>query len=195
MQEFRIIPVFPLTLLPFPGELVPLHIFEPRYRQLLQDAETTDIEFGIYCNHDLNKVRLGSLMKLESIIKRYPTGESDIVVRCTDVFSMQKMLRNFKSKLYPGAEVQMWAVKTDEMPGIHLYENFIEYQRRRKINTHVNLFNVYQMAIELNLDLFDRYKFLNSSYERKLLFLSTQLKFQLHVLHQEEKSKDLFHLN
>ena len=195
MQDSRIIPVFPLSILPLPGELVPLHIFEPRYRQLLQDAETSDIEFGIYCSHELNKLSLGSLMKLESIIKRYPSGESDIVVRCIDVFSMNRMLRSYKSKLYPGAEVQPWAIKTDEMPGVHLYETFIEYQRKRKINTHVNLFNIYQMAVELNLDLFDRYKFLNSSYERRLLFLATHLKFQLYLFNQEEKSKDLFHLN
>lgn len=194
MQE-HLLPMFPLTLLPLPGELVPLHIFEPRYRQLLQDAETSDIDFGIYCNHAMNKKGLGSLMKLESIIKRYPTGESDIVVRCTDIFSMSRMLRNYESRLYPGGEVQMWKVDVDEMPGIALYETFLQYQRKRKISTHVSLFNVYQMATELHLDLFDRYRFLNYSNERRLLFLATQLKFQLHVLNEEEKSKDSFHLN
>jgi hypothetical protein len=195
MQEYTLIPIFPLSLLPLPGELVPLHIFEPRYKQLLQDAETLDLHFGIYCNHDLNKEKLGSVMKLESTIKRYPTGEADIVVRCIDVFSMDKMLRNYKSKLYPGGEVQLWGVDTNEMPGAQLYEDFIEYQRKRNIKNHLNLFNLYQIGIELNFDLFDRYKFLTSSYERKLLFLATQLKFQLHILTQAEKSKDLFHLN
>src|SRR5829696_7645205 len=100
------IPVFPLTLLPLPGELVPLHIFEPRYKQLLADAETLDIPFGIFCNHDYNKNKLGSLMKLESVIKRYPNGESDIIVRCMDIFAMDKMFRTYKSKLYPGGDVE-----------------------------------------------------------------------------------------
>jgi hypothetical protein len=195
MLDPKHIPVFPLALLPLPGELVPLHIFEPRYKQLLQDAETVDMPFGIYCSHELNKEKIGSLMKLESTIKRYPTGEADIVVRCLDVFTLDKMFRNYKLKMYPGGEVQMWGVDTNEMPGAQLYEDFLEYQRKRNITNHFNLFNLYQIAGEMNFDLFDRYKFLTSSYEKKLQFLSAQLKFQLHVLSQEEKSKDLFHLN
>jgi len=195
MQDSRLIPVFPLPLLPLPGELVPLHIFEPRYRQLLQDAETRDIDFGIYCTHELNEGRIGSLMKLESIIKRYPGGESDIVVRCMDVFSMQKMLRHFKMKLYGGAEVNTWGVDIHEMPGVQVYETFMEYQHKRKINRHVNTFNVYEIAIELNLDLFERYKFLTASSERRLRLLSSYLRFQLHILNEEERTKDLFHLN
>ena len=98
--------MFPLSLLPLPGELVPLHIFEPRYQQLLSDCETNDITFGIYCTHDVNKKMIGSLMKLESILKRYPGGESDIIVRCLDIFSMDKLYRNCQAKMYPGGDVQ-----------------------------------------------------------------------------------------
>jgi uncharacterized protein len=86
MNPVRTIPMFPLSVLPLPGELVPLHIFEPRYKQLLQDAEHADVSFGIYFNHTLNLEKIGSLMKLESIIKRYPGGESDIIVKCVDIF-------------------------------------------------------------------------------------------------------------
>ncbi|MEY4930630.1 MAG: hypothetical protein RI909_1354, partial [Bacteroidota bacterium] len=77
MSEFTSIPMFPLSIFPLPGEMVPLHIFEPRYRQLLEDAEKKDITFGIYYNHTTNSEKLGSLVKLESVIKRYKTGESD----------------------------------------------------------------------------------------------------------------------
>ena len=83
--------MFPLTIFPLPGEMVPLHIFEPRYRQLLDDAETKDISFGIYFNHTLNREKFGSLVKLESIIKRYPGGESDIIVKCIDLFVMDTL--------------------------------------------------------------------------------------------------------
>ncbi|MCX7637772.1 MAG: hypothetical protein N2044_08015 [Cyclobacteriaceae bacterium] len=57
MADLQTIPMFPLAILPLPGELVPLHIFEPRYRQLLQDAEQHDIGFGIYFNHEVNTER------------------------------------------------------------------------------------------------------------------------------------------
>ena len=189
------IPMFPLTLLPLPGELVPLHIFEPRYKQLLTDTETHDITFGIYCNHEFNKDKLGSLMKLESVIKRYGSGEADVIMRCIDVFAMEKLYRTYKTKLYPGGDVNFWNVDLNEMPGVELYELFLLYQTKRNINKHFTTFNIYQIAHELNFDLFDRYKFLNSSAEKKNSFMLAQLKFQIHVLQQEEKSKDVYHLN
>jgi uncharacterized protein len=188
------IAMFPLTLLPLPGELVPLHIFEPRYRELLTDCETRDITFGIYCSHDLNKLKIGSLMKLESVIKRYPTGESDIIVRCIDTFAMDKLYRTFPGKLYPGGDVILHRVNSDEIPSIELYELFVIYQQRRKLK-HYSTISVFQIAQELGLDLFERYRFLTSGADKQQAFLLNQLKFQMHVLTQEEKSKDVFHLN
>jgi uncharacterized protein len=195
MSGLTQIPLFPLALLPLPEELVPLHIFEPRYQQLLHDAETHDVSFGIYCNHDLNKQRLGSVMSLESVIKKYSSGEADIVVRCKDIFTLEKMYRSHKTKLYPGGDVQMLNIDTTEMADASLYQLFLEYQTRRKIKTHFTVFNLCQIAAELNFDLYDRYRFLTSSYSKKVSFLNAQLKFHLHLLSQEEKSKDLFHLN
>ncbi len=43
----RLLPLFPLPLVQFPGALTPLHIFEPRYRKLLKDVDETDRIFGI----------------------------------------------------------------------------------------------------------------------------------------------------
>jgi hypothetical protein len=105
MPDFVKIPMFPLSIFPLPGEMVPLHIFEPRYKELLHDAETKDISIGIFFNHVLNTEKIGSLVKLESVIKRYPQGESDIIVKCLDLFSMNKLFRAFRDKLYPGGEV------------------------------------------------------------------------------------------
>ena len=97
MGETVHIPIFPLAILPIPRELVPLHIFEPRYKQLLQDAETDDITFGIYFSHEMNLASIGSLMRVESIIKRYHGGEADIIVKCEDVFTMEKRARTYKT--------------------------------------------------------------------------------------------------
>jgi hypothetical protein len=43
----RVIPIFPLPIVQFPGALTPLHIFEPRYRQMLKDVMGGDRIFGI----------------------------------------------------------------------------------------------------------------------------------------------------
>jgi hypothetical protein len=195
MAQSVLIPMFPLTLLPLPGELIPLHIFEPRYKQLLTEAETLDIHFGIYCNHEFNTLKLGSLMKLESVLKRYPTGESDIIVKCLDVFEMSKLYRTYKTKLYPGGDVDFHHVNLQEIPHVELYELFLEYQNKRNITKHTSAFNIYQIAQELNLDLHDRYKFLSASAEKREGFIMSQLKYQIHILQQEENSKHSFYLN
>lgn len=189
------IPMFPLTLLPLPGELVPLHIFEPRYKELLLDAEHHDISFGIYFNHEINAEKLGSLMKLESVIKRYPTGESDIIVKCLDVFKLETLYRTYKTKQYPGGDVQLFDKDPLLIPSQGLYDRFAEYMVHRKITNHFTAFDFYQIANELNLDVHDRYTFLNASSPEKEKFLVSQLKFQMHLLMQEQKSKNVFHLN
>lgn len=187
--------MFPLSILPLPGELVPLHIFEPRYCQLLHDIETKDITFGVYFSHEINHSRIGSLMRLESVIKRYPTGESDIIVRCEDNFTLDLLLRKFKDKLYPGGDVSRWNIDANVFPRPHLYEMFIEYLRLRNINRHIAPFNLYQVAHELNMDVSDRYKFLLHDDAQKEVFLMNSVRFQIYLLNQVEKSKDLFHLN
>jgi hypothetical protein len=195
MDELLYIPMFPLSILPLPGELVPLHIFEPRYRQLLQDAEVHDIQFGVYFSHDVNEKRIGSLMKLESIIKRYPSGETDIIVKCEDIFNMDLLLRTYKSKMYPGGNVRLWKIMVDTFPGPALYELFLRYLKMRNIGQNLSVFNLFQIANELNLDTVDRYKFLTLREDNRETFLLNRIRFQIHLLEREEKSKDIYHLN
>lgn len=195
MSGSLLIPMFPLNLLPLPGELVPLHIFEPRYKQLLNDAETDDITFGIFWSHEGNRAKVGSLMKLESVIKRYPGGEADIVVRCIDIFSMDKLYRTYKSRLYPGGDIRSLQLNAAVMPGVRLYELFLSFQQKRNIKKHFTAFNLYQLAAELSLDLTDRYKLIILPEDKREPFIFRQLEFLLHVIRQEEMSKDVFHLN
>ncbi len=195
MSEIVNIPMFPLSILPLPGELIPLHIFEPRYKQLLEDAETHDVSFGIYFNHEINQAKVGSLVRLESVIKRYPGGEADIIVKCLDVFTMSLLLRNFKNKLYPGGNVSFWNIQHDQIPGQQLYELFLEYLTLRNISRHFTTYTFYQVAYELNLDVNDRYKFLQLPTDKKESLLLNQVRYQVYLLNQEANSKDVFHLN
>lgn len=195
MDEPVHIPMFPLAILPLPGELVPLHIFEPRYRQLLQDAETNDITFGIYFSHEINQARLGSLMRLESVIKRYAGGESDIIVKCEDAFYMDKLALTYKSKMYPGGDVRFHQVDVNKVPSPSLYELFLDYLKSRNINQYSTPFSVYQIVCELGLDLNDRYKFLRLPHDKHDQFLLNRIRYQLHLLSSEAKSKDVYHLN
>jgi uncharacterized protein len=187
--------MFPLSIFPLPGELVPLHIFEPRYRQLLEEAETKDMAFGIYFNHTSNTEKLGSLVKLESVIKRYPGGESDIIVRCLDLFRMDTLYRTYKDRLYPGGEVFFWEVDTNQTVSKKLVHTYIEYLGLLKITNPAKEYSAFQIANELSLDFEDRLKFVHLDEDKKEFFLLTRLKFQTHLLHEADKAKDVFHLN
>jgi hypothetical protein len=195
MSEVVHIPMFPLAILPLPGELVPLHVFEPRYKQLLQDAEVNDTQFGIYFSHERNEQKLGSLMKLESVIKRYAGGEADIIVKCDDIFNMTRLSRTFTEKLYPGGDVRFWHLKKDTFPGHDLTELFSTYLKLRNISRHKGQFNLYEIATELSLDVSDRYKLLTIPEKKRELFICNRIKFQMYILENEEKSKDNYYLN
>jgi len=196
MEDVIHIPMFPLSILPLPGEWVPLHIFEPRYRQLLEDASAEDVTFGIYLSHHMNLAKIGSLVRLESVLKQYPGGESDIIVRCLDTFETDKLQRTFdKSKLYPGGYVRYHHIDAARRPSAILYDLFTVYMQRRNITRQTAPFSIYHIAQELSLDLRDRYKFLQLAESRQETFLQNRIRYQEQLLEEEEKSKDFYHLN
>jgi Lon protease-like protein len=195
MAELVKIPMFPLSIFPLPGEMVPLHIFEPRYKQLLHDAETKDISFGIYFNHVSNIEKIGSLVKLESVIKRYENGESDIIVRCIDLFSLNMMYRTFRDKTYPGGEVSFWNEDISSLADEKLAEAFKEYLAHFVIRINEATPTTYSIANELGLDFEERLRFVKYDATQKEKFLLSQLRYQTELLLQAEKSKDFFHLN
>lgn len=195
MEEFVRIPMFPLSIFPLPGELVPLHIFEPRYRQLLEDAEKRDIAFGIFFNHVANTGKLGSSVKLESIIKRYPSGESDIIVKCSDLFDMNTLFRTYRDKLYPGGDVRFWNVDISEPVRQKLADAFVEYLSLIKISRQDKGFSAYHIATELNMSFDERLTFVHLDQPGKESYLLTRLRYHKHLLAQATQAKDIFHLN
>lgn len=195
MEHSVLIPLFPLRILPLPGELVPLHIFEPRYKQLLQEVEENDIRFGIYFDHPINDQRIGSIMRLETVTKRYPKGELDIIVKCEDVFVLEEQHKIFPGKLYPGGRVTYWNLDLANFPDEALYQRYTTFRMMRGIDKQPRNCSVYEIANELNLDFPERYKFMTLEEERQQKFLHGKVAYQIQLLEHEEKSRDVFHLN
>jgi Lon protease-like protein len=87
----RRLPLFPLELVAFPGELVPLHIFEPRYRQLLADCLAGDQRFGITAQRDPAPGALGTIAHIRAS-QPLPDGRSNIVVEGERRFTLRTLL-------------------------------------------------------------------------------------------------------
>src|SRR6185369_5432048 len=65
------IPIFPLELVLFPGQAVPLHIFEPRYRQMTRECLATQSPFGIVFVREGSLARTGCSALIVKILKEY----------------------------------------------------------------------------------------------------------------------------
>jgi Lon protease-like protein len=77
----RLLPLFPLQLVAFPGSAIPLHIFEDRYKEMVREAETKGTEFGIVLARDGGIVNAGCTVVVETVLRRYPDGRFDVITR------------------------------------------------------------------------------------------------------------------
>jgi Lon protease-like protein len=99
------IPIFPLGIVVYPGEKVNLHIFEPRYRQLVNECYTEAKPFGIPTVIDNKLNEMGTLVKITELVKVYDSGEMDIRTQGLRVFRMLEMIKSVPDKLFSGAIV------------------------------------------------------------------------------------------
>ncbi len=82
MTQLQSLPLFPLDLVLYPGEQLPLHIFEMRYKLLAQRCLEHDEPFGIVWFDDEEEVMapVGCTARIRRVLQRYDDGEMDILV-------------------------------------------------------------------------------------------------------------------
>jgi uncharacterized protein len=99
------IPLFPLSIVVFPGEELNLHIFEPRYKQLINDCFEAKKPFGIPTVINNGVMECGTLVDIVEITKVYDNGEMDIKTRGSLIFKILEQIQELPEKLYHGAIV------------------------------------------------------------------------------------------
>jgi len=99
------IPIFPLEIVIYPGEKLHLHIFEPRYKQLIRECHEARKPFGIPTVLKNQMQELGTLIELNEIVKEYDNGEMDINSTGVAVFRILESINQVPEKLYSGAIV------------------------------------------------------------------------------------------
>jgi Lon protease-like protein len=103
----QLIPIFPLELVVYPGEPLHLHIFEPRYKQLINEIADSQDRFGIPAVINKRLGGLGTIMELEEITQVHENGEMDIKTRGCEIFRIAKVVKQMPGKLYSGAQVEL----------------------------------------------------------------------------------------
>ena len=99
------ISMFPLNLVAFPGEQLNLHIFEPRYKHLINDCLNTKTTFGIP-SYVLNKIEYGTEVKIDEVTKVYEDGRMDIKTIGLSVFRVVEYHNPWLPKEYAGGAVE-----------------------------------------------------------------------------------------
>ncbi len=99
------IPIFPLDIVVFPGESLNLHIFEPRYKQLIAECLNDKKSFGIPSVLDSSLNEYGTLMEITDVVKKYDNGEFDIRTKGVSIFRILETVKGIPDKLYDGAIV------------------------------------------------------------------------------------------
>ena len=75
------IPIFPLDVVLFPGAVLPLHIFEPRYKLMIRRCLNMKLQFGVVLANTQGIAATGCTASITSLVKRYPDGKMDILTR------------------------------------------------------------------------------------------------------------------
>ncbi len=133
--------LFPLNLVAFPGEHLNLHVFEPRYKQLINDCLEKKSTFGIpsYVN---NKIEYGTEMEIIELTKLYEDGRMDIKTKGLNPIRVLRFDNPWKDRLYAGGLVEE----------IHQDEREDNDLRVRMIDLVQELFSWLRMEEKLNVD-------------------------------------------
>ena len=99
------IPIFPLAIVVYPGERLNLHIFEPRYKQLIAESFESKKPFGIPAVVDDKIKEMGTLVQVTEISQIYDDGKMDIKTEGLQVFRVLEIINELPEKLYSGAIV------------------------------------------------------------------------------------------
>jgi Lon protease-like protein len=85
--------LFPLGLVLLPTEQVPLHIFEPRYRELIGECLDAGEPFGLVFADDDGLRRVGTLASVVEVTDRFDDGRLNIVVEGGERFRLMELTR------------------------------------------------------------------------------------------------------
>jgi Lon protease-like protein len=135
-----LIPIFPLDLVLVPTAPLPLHIFEPRYKEMIGECLEMRTEFGIVRSHEEAIEQIGCTAEILEVTKRYDDGRLDINVAGRSRFEIDEMVpgRSFMQARVSLLPDEIEAGDTDSA--------------RQALQYHRELLHFVDQELEVNLD-------------------------------------------
>ncbi len=196
------IPIFPLSIVVYPGEQLNLHIFEPRYKQLISECVEQKKPFGIPTVIGERMQDIGTIVEIREISKAYENGEMDIKTQGTRVFFILEVIKEIPDKLYSGAIVNYPSTYEDGIP--ELMNKVIETIRELHELLHVKKefsrtdedLRTFDVAHHIGLSLEEEYELLGLFDERQRQeYLKRFLAKVIPMLSSMEQLKEKIKLN
>jgi Lon protease-like protein len=179
-QPVRGFPLFPLGIVALPTESVPLHIFEDRYRKLIEHClQSEDDEFGILWLSDEELKQVGCACEIERVLERMDDGRMNIVVRGTRPF---ELLERQDDLPYPAGAVEF----LDEQPEAldeeaaqaarELYRKLVKQATDRELgDVELSEMSAYRMAATVEFEIEAKQELLELRSENARLGLLARL--------------------
>lgn len=196
------IPIFPLGIVLFPGEDLNLHIFEPRYKQLISECYEQKKAFGIPTVIESHLQDFGTLVTIEELSKMHENGEMDIKTRGSRVFRILEVIKEVPDKLYSGAIVNY--PETDEDGNRELMRKVMNSIRElhrllkvdKKFINEDEEMKAYDVAHHIGLSLEEEYEMLHLFHEKQRQeYLKRHLTKVIPLVAEMEHLKEKIKLN
>ncbi len=194
------LPFFPLQTVFYPGETVPLHIFEERYKQLINDCRSEAVTFGIpvYIN---DRIDYGTEVQLVEVVTTYEDGSMDIVCVARQVFKVISFESEMEGKQYAGGVVQFLdsvndGEARDKEEVLQKIKELYELMGVSLDPIPVDKFNTYMLAHKMGFSFDQEYELLQITKEsERLAYILDHLTSTIGVLEQVDRTKTLIEMN
>jgi Lon protease-like protein len=186
----------------YPGEQLNLHIFEPRYKQLVTECFAGKKPFGIPSVIDNKMNDTGTLVNVEEITMVYDDGKMDIKTRGMEIFNILEIIKELPGKLYSGAIVNY--PENIESGNRALMQKIVaairELHKLLKISKEFkkpdDALRSYDVAHHSGLSLAEEYELLQLLHElQRQEYLKRHLKKVIPVIAEMETLKERIQLN
>ncbi len=195
----RTLAYFPLNVSLLPGEDIPLRIFEPRYKQLINDCGEDGESFGIPYLKNSEMQSFGSEVKVSQIVATNSHGEMVVVVEGLTNFEVLSYRDPLPGKLYSGGKIHFinndQPVKNPDLMRILLsYTNELDPDFLKGVQGNEILLN--DVARSLNMSSEDKFKFISlKTIESRERFLLSQMHYLARLREQENLLNNDYFLN
>ena len=190
--------LFPLRLFLLPGEQTTLHIYEPRYLQLVSECLLQFKDFGIPYQTKTSLSEFGSMVKVVEVVKAYDSGELDILVECNQNFRINHFEGKSPDKMYPCGSIAPIALN-ENLPSKEMMttmKGYLETLLDKTVEEELSEYYSFGRIIKsMNLNDEEKFKFLGYSHKSKNNYLIGKAKFLTLLVEQEKKVVDQFYLN